>query len=300
MNDDWQQRVDAFAGAQIRPPTPGPDPVNAPMIRHWVEAMGDANPIYRDDDAARETGRAGAVAPPAMVQAWTMPGYGRDRSGRADELNALFDEVGCTSVVATDSQLQLHRELVPGDEVSIDEVVEEISPLKRTALGAGHFITTVRTYRDADSGTVATQRWRVLRYAPPPQRAPRPRPAINRDNEFWWQACRQHRLLIQRCVECRELRHPPGPQCPRCGSFDSDEVESVGEGRVFSFVVAHHPKHPAFDYPLVVAVVELAEGTRLISNLVGVDPAEVRVGAAVRLEWLDADPDLSLPVFRPA
>lgn len=299
MNDDWQQRVDAFAGAQVRPPTPGPDPVNAPMIRHWVDAMGDDNPIYRDDDAARATGRSGVVAPPAMVQAWTMPGYGGSRTGRTDELNALFDEVGCTSVVATDSQLQLHRELVPGDEVSVDEVVEDISPLKRTALGTGHFITTVRTYRDAEGEPVATQRWRVLRYQPQPQRALRPRPAINRDNEFWWEACRQHRLVIQRCAQCQELRHPPGPQCPGCGSYETDEVEASGDGQVFSFVVAHHPKHPAFDYPLVVAVVELAEGTRLITNLVGVDPADVRIGAAVRLEWLDADPDLSLPVFRP-
>ena len=65
-------------------------------------------------------------------------------------------------------------------------------------------------------------------------------------------------------------------------------------------MVAHHPRHPAFDYPLLVAVVELEEGTRLITNLVGVAPDDVRIDMPVALEWLEADPDLTLPVFRPA
>ena len=131
-------------------------------------------------------------------------------------------------------------------------------------------------------------------------KALRPRPAINPDNAFWFEAAREHRLVVQRCADCKSLRHPPGPCCPQCGSFAWDTVESSGRGHVYTFTVNHHPRHPAFDYPLVVAVIELAEGTRLIANMAGVEPADVEVGMPVVLDWIDPDPDLSLPVFRPA
>ncbi|MBE3011744.1 MaoC family dehydratase N-terminal domain-containing protein [Microbispora sp. NEAU-D428] len=292
-----------FAGREIVPPREGPDPVNVPMIRHWAEAMGDRNPVYLDDDAARATGRPGIVAPASMTQAWTMRGYAATvANGQgAEELNALLEKDGYTSVVATDSEFEFHRELVVGDRVSVREVVESVSPEKSTALGVGRFVTTVRTYTDQDGEVVAVQRWRLLRFRPKDQapKALRPRPAVNRDNAFWFEAAREHRLVIQRCAGCATLRHPPGPCCPHCGSFEWDTAEASGRGHVYSFVVAHHPRHPAFEYPLIVAVVELDEGTRLITNLVGVEPGEVEIGMPVVLDWLDADPDLSLPVFRP-
>ncbi len=303
----YDERLQAFVGRRLGR-SRGQDPVNVPMIRHWVEAMEDHNPVYLDEQAARSTGRAGVVAPASMMQAWTMRGYaatvhqGEVRTP-SHELVELLDEGGYTSVVATDSDVELHRELVPGDEVSCEEVVEEISPEKRTGLGAGRFVTTVKTYRDADGEVVASQRWRTLRFQPMEAAEPkalRPRPALNPDNAFWFAAANAKRLVIQRCASCRTLRHPPGPACPQCHSFDWDTVESSGRGTVYSFVVAHHPRHPAFDYPLLVAVVALEEGTRLITNLVGVAPEDVRVDMPVALEWLEADPDLTLPVFRPA
>ncbi|WP_248964128.1 bifunctional MaoC family dehydratase N-terminal/OB-fold nucleic acid binding domain-containing protein [Sphaerisporangium perillae] len=327
----YEERLRAFAGRELVPPKPGPDPVNVPMIRHWAEAMGDRNPVYLDEAAARATGRPGVVAPASMAQAWTMRGYAATVAGRgsgpgAEELAALLHEGGYTSVVATDSEFEFLRELVPGDHVSVREVVESISPEKATALGAGRFVTTVRTYTDHNGATVAVQRWRTLRFRPKdrshkpadpgdpntarptstaadaqvePPKVLRPRPAVNRDNAFWFEAASEHRLVIQRCAGCRALRHPPGPCCPKCGSFEWDTVESSGRGRVHSFVVNHHPRHPAFAYPLVVAVVELEEDTRLITDLVGVRPEEVTIDMPVALEWLDADPGLSLPVFRP-
>ncbi|GGO72735.1 bifunctional MaoC family dehydratase N-terminal/OB-fold nucleic acid binding domain-containing protein [Nonomuraea cavernae] len=316
--DGYEERLLAFTGREIVPPRPGPDPVNAPMIRHWAEAMGDGNPVYQDEEAARASGRPGIVAPASMTQAWTMRGYAATVAGRSggpgsEELAALLGEGGYTSVVATDSEFEFHRELVPGDHVSVREVVESISPEKVTALGPGRFVTTVRTYTDQNGETVAVQRWRTLRFRPQrrptppspadtpetPPEALRPRPAVNRDNAFWFEAAREHRLVIQRCAACQALRHPPGPCCPECGSFDWDTVEASGRGHVHSFVVSHHPRHPAFEYPLVVAVVELAEGTRLITNLAGVTPDEVEIDLPVTLDWLDADPGLSLPVFRP-
>ncbi|MGW5263917.1 FAS1-like dehydratase domain-containing protein [Microbispora sp. NPDC004025] len=293
-----------FAGREIVPLREGPDPVNVPMIRHWAEAMGDRNPVHLDDAAARATGRPGIVAPASMTQAWTMRGYAPAPAAGgtgAEELNALLDKDGYTSVVATDSEFEFHRELVAGDRVSVREVVESISPEKSTALGAGRFVTTVRTYVDQDGEVVAVQRWRLLRFRPKNQapKALRPRPAINRDNAFWFEAAREHRLVIQRCGGCGTLRHPPGPCCPHCGSFEWDAAEASGRGQVYSFVVNHHPRHPAFEYPLIVAVVELDEGTRLVTNLAGVAPEEVEIGMPVVLGWLDADPGLSLPVFRP-
>lgn len=308
---DYEDRLQGFVGRELNTRTPGPDPVNQPMIRHWTEAMGDANPVYTDDTAARATGRKGVVAPASMVQAWTMRGYGASAASVAapgrrgfDELVELLDAGGYTSVVATDSEFEFVRELVVGDHVAVREVVESISAEKRTGLGTGRFVTTLKTYSDQDGEIVATQRWRTLRFRPPggdPQpRALRPRPAVNRDNAFWFEGAREHRLLVQRCAACSVLRHPPGPCCPECGSLEWDTVEASGRGQVYSFVVNHHPRHPAFDFPHLVAVVALDEGTRLIADLTGVAPEDVAIGMPVVLDWLDADPDLSLPVFRPA
>ncbi|THA64530.1 hypothetical protein E6P78_19650 [Streptomyces sp. A0958] len=309
---DYEERLQAFTGRQLRPRTPGQDPVNQPMIRHWAEAMGDTNPVYTDAGAARATGRRGVVAPASMVQAWTMRGYAATASPPGGEdgfgaLVALLDEGGYTSVVATDSEFTFLRELVPGDHIAVSESVESISAEKRTGLGPGRFVTTVKTYTDGDGETVATQRWRTLRFCPPkaeeapaPPPALRPRPAVNRDNAFFFEGAEHHRLLIQRCADCSLPRHPPGPCCPACGSPEWDTVEAGGRGEVYSFVVNHHPKHPAFDTPYLVAVVALAEGTRLITNLTGVAPEDVTIGMPVVLDWLDADPDLTLPVFRPA
>lgn len=304
----YDARLAAFVGRTLQEATPAADPVNVPMIRHWVEAMGDSSPIHLDQEAARAHGRDGVVAPVTMVQAWTMRGYARTVTPSADanafaELVDLLGEGGYSSVVATDSDFEFHRELEPGDHVSVEEVVESISPEKATGLGDGRFVTTVKTYRDARGAVVATQRWRTLRFRPRDQAEPkpqRPRPALNLDNQFWFEAAQEHRLVVQRCTACATLRHPPGPECPYCQSFEWDTVESSGRGTLYSWVVAHHPRHPAFDYPLLVAVVELEEGTRLISNLTGVSADDLEIGMELVVDWLDADADLSLPLFTPA
>ena len=88
--------------------------------------------------------------------------------------------------------------------------------------------------------------------------------------------------------------------CPSCRSLDWDTVVSTGRGVVYSFVVPHHPQVPAFEYPYVVALVELEEGTRLISNVVGVEPAEIYIGMPVAAEFVAVDDELTLPQFRVA
>ncbi|MGA4947360.1 bifunctional MaoC family dehydratase N-terminal/OB-fold nucleic acid binding domain-containing protein [Streptomyces lydicamycinicus] len=351
------EQLKTYEGRPTSAPGVGKDLVNEPMIRHWCEAVGDTNPAYQGPDA---------VAPPTMLQAWTMGGLSghADRSGAYDELSGLLDSAGYTSIVATDCEQEYLRPLRPGDRITFDSVIESVSECKTTKLGVGHFITTRMDIR-ADGEPAGTHRFRVLKYAPaarlpktderppetderPPEtvgqpqssqssqhpRPRRPRPVINRDNAGFWEGVRGHRLLIQRCTGCRTLRFPWLPGCNTCGSPEWDTVEASGAGTVFSYVVMHHPPFPAFTVadtpadgagpdatapgatapgatapgaadsgtasPYAVGLIELAEGVRMVSNIVGVPYDKVRIGMPVRLEFLCADEELELPVFRVA
>ncbi|MEU6354879.1 bifunctional MaoC family dehydratase N-terminal/OB-fold nucleic acid binding domain-containing protein [Streptomyces sp. NPDC047072] len=304
-DDDLVTRLKAYEGRPAAVAGTGKDPVNAPMIRHWCEALGDTNPAYSGPDA---------VAPPTMLQAWTMGGLtghtgGDGHTGRApayDELLALLDESGCTSVVATDCEQEYLRPLRPGDEITFDTIIESVSDRKTTKLGTGYFVTT-RTDVRVGPDLVGTHRFRILKYAPvrrpskpdKPART-RPRPVVNRDNEGFWKAVAEHRLLLQRCTACATLRFPWLPGCAHCGAPGWDTVEAGGTGTVYSYVVMHHPPFPAFDPPYAVALVELAEGVRMISNVIGTPYDKVRIGMPVRLEFQTYDGDLVLPVFRTA
>jgi uncharacterized protein len=309
-------RLRSFEDRQIGPPEPGPDPVNGPMIRHWCEAIGDANPIYTDPVAAGASVHGGLVAPPTMLQAWAMRGLKpRPAAGGSaqDELLHLLDAAGFTSVVATNCEQDYVRYLRPGDQLSETKVIESVSEEKHTALGIGHFVSTRSTYVDDAGQIVGTMRFRILKFKPGTGRTPqpkpaaaaadrpkRPRPALTQDNAWWFAACKDHKLLIQRCTSCGTLRHPTEPMCGHCQSFDWDAVEASGRGTVYSFTVNHYPQVPAFDYPLVVGLIELEEGTRLIANVIGAEASAVSVGMPVEVEFVDHDEGLSLPAFRPA
>jgi uncharacterized OB-fold protein len=127
----------------------------------------------------------------------------------------------------------------------------------------------------------------------------RPQPAMNSDTRFFWEGAAQGRLLCQRCSGCGQLRHPPGPSCPACGCLDWEPVPLSGQGRIFSWVVQHHPLPPGFDEPAVIVLVDLAEGVRLVGNLAG-GAAEkgVEIGAAVTVFFLPQDEGWTLPQFR--
>jgi uncharacterized OB-fold protein/acyl dehydratase len=302
------EQLQAFEGRQVGPAARAPEPVNTAMIRHWVEAVGDENPVYLDPDAAAASTHGRTIAPPTMLQAWTMQGL-RPRSGAPsaqDELMALLDGAGFTSVVATNCEQEYRRDLRPGDHLSVTSTIESVSPEKQTALGTGHFVTTRQTYTDESGDVVATMLFRILKYSPrtaepaSDAKPPRPRPAITRDNAFWWEGVEAGKLLVQRCGGCGTLRHPPRPMCPQCQSLEWDTVEASGRGAVYSFVINHHPRVPAFEYPLVIALVELEEGTRLVSNVVDVEPGDVHVGMPVEVVFTAVDPELTLPLFRPA
>jgi uncharacterized OB-fold protein/acyl dehydratase len=309
-------RLKEFEGKEAGDPEQGADPVNQPMIRHWVEAVGDENPIYTQPEAAEKSVHGEIVAPPVMLQAWVMRGVRPRPTGGGnarDELMTLLDGAGFTSVVSTNCQQEYHRYLHLGDHLSTTTIIESVSDEKATGLGVGHFVTTRVDYRTDDGELVATMRFRILKFRPGTGRTGRseaaeedearplrPRPALTQVKAFWVEGARQHRLLIQRCKECGTLRHPPRPMCAECRSYEWDVVDASGRGTVYSFVVNHYPQVPAFDYPLAVGLIELEEGTRLVANVIGVQPGDISVGMPVEVEWVDHDPDLSLPAFRPA
>ena len=88
------------------------------------------------------------------------------------------------------------------------------------------------------------------------------------DTRFFWEGVREGRLLLQRCASCGAVRHPPGPMCPHCQSLSWEPVESAGRGTIHSWVVSVHPTEADAE-PRTVVLVDLEEGVRLVSNLVG-------------------------------
>lgn len=152
-----------------------PDPVNMPMIRHWVDAFDDRNPVYEDEAVAAKSRFGGKIAPPAMLMTWGMPrpvleGIG-ERGGAAQALDpdtplVVLDRVGFTGILATNSEMELDRPLREGDLLFMDVVLESVSPRKKTGLGQGYFVTWVQAYVDQHGQPVGRQRFRVLKFDP--------------------------------------------------------------------------------------------------------------------------------------
>ncbi len=314
--EELYEQLKAFEGQQVGQPTPARDPVNQPMIRHWCDAVDDRNPIYTDPEFAARSSHGGIVAPPTMLQAWVMRGLRPPEKPAAAvpgpqlRIFQLLDDAGFTSVVATNCTQEYRRYLEPGDHVTVTTEIENVSAEKRTGLGNGHFITQRMLYLDQNGEEVAVMRFRLLKFKPgtgksaAPKKAdkvarPRPKPGITHDNDFFWEGVQEGKLLIQRCLSCKKLRHPPGPMCPNCQSLEWDSVEASGRGTLYSFVVMHHPPIPPFEYPNPIGLIELEEGTRFVSNLVGIDKDDIEVGMPVVCEFMDLEDGRKLPVFRP-
>lgn len=291
------------------------DPVNLPVIRAWTDAIGDANPVYTDAEFAARSVHRGLVAPPAMIQVWTMPGLAPPATsgGGPDPLGqvmTVLDDAGYTSVVATNCDQTYHRYLRPGELIALRSELTDVTGPKQTTLGEGWFVTTRNVWYSGEE-PVASMDWRVLKFRPPPQppaaapaahttAEPIMRPPVSPDTEFFWAGTRQGELRIQRCGGCGSLRHPPGPACPRCGSIGKAEyLVAAGTGTVYSYVVHHHPPVPGKKLPIVVALVELAEGVRILGELAGVKPDDVSIGMPVRVSFDRVAENLVLPCWRP-
>jgi len=125
----------------------------------------------------------------------------------------------------------------------------------------------------------------------------RPAPVLTEDNQEFWAAAAQERLVAQRCLNCGRLRHPPGPMCANCHSINHEVVELSGSGVVYSYSILHYPQFPMFDYPVIAVLVDLDEGVRILSELQGVKSGEVRIGLPVDVRFERVDDDVAVPVF---
>jgi acyl dehydratase len=175
--EKFRAQLDALIGSPVGSSTAsiGPDPVNQPMIRHWSAAFDDHNPVYTDPEVAASTRFGAVVAPPLMLQTWTMAtpqitGI-KQRGGSPVESTgsgplAVFDDAGFVGTLASNTEFDIERYLRLGDTVSASTVVESISPRKQTRIGPGYFVTWVTTYVDGDGEVVGRQRFRILKFRP--------------------------------------------------------------------------------------------------------------------------------------
>jgi uncharacterized OB-fold protein/acyl dehydratase len=294
-----QQAAERIRAAGKSKARTGRHPVNQPMVDHWLDAIGDRNPIYVDDAAAKAAGHPGVVAPPAMIQVWTMAGLG---GVRADDdplgkILGLFDEAGYIGVVATNCEQTYHRYLRAGEEVSVSAELTDVVGPKQTALGEGFFITQKITWQSGGDD-VAEMVWRIMKFRPrdsapsvsavPADLDPEQmiRPAASRDTAFFWDGINAHELRIQKRPD-GTLQHPPAPALWNDKDVPTDYIVANGKGTVFSFVVHHAPQVPGRTLPFVIALVELEEGVRMLGELRGIDPAKVEIGMDVRATYID-------------
>jgi acyl dehydratase len=221
MSDDLRDELLARVGKPLdsRGTLYAPDPVNAPMIRHWVDALDDRNPAYEDGPDQ--------VAPPAMLQTWTMPrptiaGI-RERGGAPGELDPdsplpMLAAAGFTGTLATNTVLRFDRYLRPGDVVSCDAVLAAVSELKHTGLGKGYFVTWTSRWSDASGEPVGSQDFTVFKFAP----GPPPEPSTPR--------------------EARSVAEPEGEELP---PFDLEVTATVivaGALATRDFMPVHHDR----------------------------------------------------------
>ena len=180
MSDETQIEAAALAalraliGKPIGSPSVAPDPVNQPMIRHWATALEDHNPVYTDAAFAAASRFGGIVAPPLMLQTWTMATPkitgiaargGSPVEGGRNPLTPL-DEAGFIATLATNSEFEIVRYLRLGEVITSAMVIESVSDRKQTRLGPGHFITWITTYRDEQGEVVGRQMFRILKFKP--------------------------------------------------------------------------------------------------------------------------------------
>ena len=145
------------------------------MIRHWAAAFEDENPVYTDADAAAASRFGTIVAPPLMLQTWTMAtpritgiaeqGGAPVDAGRS-EVMRLLDEAGYVATLASNSEFEIERYLHVGDDISANTVLESVSNEKQTRIGAGYFVTWATTYTDQAGEIVGRQRFRILKFRP--------------------------------------------------------------------------------------------------------------------------------------
>ena len=129
----------------------------------------------------------------------------------------------------------------------------------------------------------------------------KPLPRVDEESKGFWEACRRHELYIQRCRACGFKRYYPRALCPNCLSDDTEWLHCAGTGSVYTFTGTHQNQAPAFrdELPYVMAYVELDEGLRLLTNIVGCAPDAVHIGMRVEVVFDDVTDEIAIPKFTP-
>ena len=132
----------------------------------------------------------------------------------------------------------------------------------------------------------------------PPRMLPEPTP----ETRHFWDGCKEGELRLQRCVKCRESYFPPRPFCPKCGSRDVEVYNASGKGVLWSYVINHRPRPDMGTEPYAIAVVKLAEGPKMMTNIVGCPqtPEALILDMPVKVTFAAQNDDISLPFFEPA
>lgn len=135
-----------------------------------------------------------------------------------------------------------------------------------------------------------------------PAAATRVEPAVTDVAEPFWAATEQHQLLLPWCTSCQRPFWYPRPACPRCLGSEIDWRAASGRGVVYAVTVVHRPQNPLMvdRAPYPVALIDLEEGVRMMSNVVGIDAAGVQIGMPVQVTWEELSDGRNLPLFEPA
>lgn len=124
-------------------------------------------------------------------------------------------------------------------------------------------------------------------------------PIITLDAKFFWDACNKEQFVCEKCSDCGEFRYPPRPMCPNCHSVKRDAVELSGKGKVLSWIKPVHPPAFGFAEPPTVAVVEVDEGFRMVTNIVDIAYEDIESDMPVEVTFVPTMKNKKVPVFRP-
>lgn len=275
---DFLARLRAVTGRRGAPRR-AKDPVTESSIRIWCDAVGDENPAYQDPEWAQASRFGGIVAPAASLNMWTLPGNRPVHRHHTplDEVNEILFERGFTSVAAVNSDQRYVRPLRPGDHLNQVQSIAAVSEEKRTALGRGHFVDLLSEYRTDERQLVGTVLLRMLRWNP----ATGPRATASEPA-----AIRPPRLT------------PPSRPIPAVAPTDVPPPGTVGV--LCTVLQPVYSVQPAEERPYLVAEVELADGRRLVTDLVDVEPQHVAPGAPVEVVLRRTREGALLPVVAPA
>jgi hypothetical protein len=132
------------------------------------------------------------------------------------------------------------------------------------------------------------------------ERPRRLEPPVTATTEPFWEATRRRQLLMQWCVDCDRAIFFPREVCPGCLGSRLEWRPSPGTGSVYTYTVEHNPQNPGLTGPYTIALIDLDEGVRMMSNVVGCPPEDVRVGMRVAIAWEELSDGRNLPQFEPA